>query len=146
MAKLTFKMDEVKKIVAHSKGREHGTEHYGEKLDPKRFKEFLYLVHDQGVYLMSGAKERQPNPDGKTPIYVTYAEGCNPETDGEWYDEARYLVGGDDFAIPLGLDIFETAIRLYEQAGQDKIAINLGAKTLSIVMPKTRKKRGQAPA
>jgi hypothetical protein len=110
MAVLKFNADEVRKLVAHSKGREHPNELYGQPLD---MKEFLYLVHDSGVYLMSGAKERLPNPDSKIPesSLVAYAQGCNPKTDEDCYETSRCLVGGDDFGEPVGLDALEGVLR-----------------------------------
>ena len=53
----------------------------------------IELVHDDGVYLF--AKE------GKK-IVVVYAEGCNPEKNKNYYETSCHLVGGGDFAHPLG--------------------------------------------
>lgn len=53
----------------------------------------LLLVHDQGIYIMSMSQ-----PVGARKI--VYAEGCNPETDPNWWDTSRRLVGGDDFGEP----------------------------------------------
>jgi hypothetical protein len=59
----------------------------------------LFFVHDQGVYLMSNGEPRDIiTADGKETTYVAYAEHCNPKTDADWWDNARGLVGGDDFA------------------------------------------------
>jgi hypothetical protein len=60
----------------------------------------LFFVHDQGVYLMSNGEPRDMGDDGRTP-YVAYAEGCNPETDENWWETSRDLVGGDDFVEEL---------------------------------------------
>jgi hypothetical protein len=57
----------------------------------------LYFVHDQGLYLMSPGLLRDDNPEGQTNHLCAYAEGCDPERDGEWWDNARAIVGGDDF-------------------------------------------------
>lgn len=53
----------------------------------------LLLVHDQGVYIMSAVQ-----PIGQRTII--HAEGCNPDTDDDWWETARRLVGGDDFGEP----------------------------------------------
>lgn len=107
MSRLEFNAAEVRRLVNHSRGKNHTL--YGEPIPEK---EYLYLVHDHGVYLMSGADERFLTVDAKgEPKSVTsYAKGCNPETDEDWYDTARDLVGGDDFGevIPL-LDVPEGA-------------------------------------
>lgn len=53
----------------------------------------LWLVHDQGVYLMPGIEE------GGKAAHIIYARGCDPEKNVDtWYDRAHDLVGGDDFA------------------------------------------------
>lgn len=53
----------------------------------------LLLVHDQGIYIMSMSQ-----PVGARTI--VYAEGCNPDTDADWWNTSRHLVGGDDFGEP----------------------------------------------
>jgi hypothetical protein len=57
----------------------------------------LLFVHDRGVYLMSNGIPRDMDA-AQTGSHVVYAEYCNPNTDTEWYDNSRELVGGDDFA------------------------------------------------
>jgi hypothetical protein len=57
----------------------------------------LLFVHDRGVYLMSNGIPRDLDAGGSG-SYVVYAEHCNPNTDEDWYDNSRELVGGDDFA------------------------------------------------
>lgn len=57
----------------------------------------LLFVHDQGLYLMASGLLRDDNPPGQTRHLCAYAEGCDPDSDGMWYDNARDLVGGDDF-------------------------------------------------
>jgi hypothetical protein len=131
MAVLKFNADEVRKLVAHSKGREHPNEFYGQPLD---IKEFLYLVHDSGVYLMSGAKERLPDPDSKIPeaSFVSYAKGCNPKTDEDCHETSRALVGGDDFGEPVGLDGLE---RVLSQQGKTFV-ITLSKRSIGIRLAK----------
>jgi hypothetical protein len=95
MATLEFDAADVKKIVEHALAakKHHGTQ------DPA-----LILVHDQGVYLMSNGVPTLPRPGN-----VTYAKGCYPERDPEWYDTAYDKVGGDDFAefLPWCEDILQ---------------------------------------
>jgi hypothetical protein len=131
MAKLTFDIERVKKMVAHSKGKKHKDTIYGQPLVGEQYKEYLYLVHDQGVYLMSGAEERQPNENPlKISCYAAYAQGCDPDKDSEWYDEARHLVGGDDFAEPLPLKMFEDIIA---RSGTKKtLVLTLTPKTIKL--------------
>ena len=63
----------------------------------KETKPSLFLVHDDGVYLMSASTVDNSAEDGQRQR-VAYAQGCNPKTDEDHYENARDLVGGDDFA------------------------------------------------
>lgn len=63
-----------------------------ESTDEKCF----FLVKDQGVYLCNAFDSE----DKKSPRElgtVSYAVGCNPQTDEDWFLKAQSL-GGDDFA------------------------------------------------
>lgn len=62
--------------------------------------EDILFVKDQGVYLMAR---------GLTENAVVYAQGFNPETDDfdDWYDTARDICGGDDFAETIPLATFQ---------------------------------------
>lgn len=61
----------------------------------------LFFVHDDGVYLMSNGDPADLKSPGELSCYAAYAEGCDPDKDAEYYETARYLVGGDDFAETL---------------------------------------------
>lgn len=54
----------------------------------------LAFVHDQGIYLMP---INPTIPGQNRSNWVVYAKDCNPDTDEDWWDTARGLVGGDDF-------------------------------------------------
>lgn len=95
----------------------------------------VVLVHDQGVYLISNAIA----PDLADPKdvdrqharrFVAYASGCNPETDRDWYETARDMVGGDDFAetLPWAQDM----LRLLD-AGEKTITIRLTEDSAELV-------------
>ncbi|TPL21127.1 DUF3085 domain-containing protein [Mesorhizobium sp. B2-4-9] len=51
----------------------------------------LWLVGDQGVYIMSNGKL----PDGERPL-VTYSEECHPVGNPDWFHYKRRHFGGDD--------------------------------------------------
>lgn len=104
MSRLTFDAADVRRVAAHA--LRTGTQN-------------VLLVHDQGVYLMSGGEPRDI-VEGTT-SFCAFAKGCDPRSDDEWYDTARSLVGGDDFGEELP---FATAM-LHEA---DK-----GAKTVTLV-------------
>lgn len=38
---------------------------------------------------------------------VIYMKGCNPKTDEDWWDEAYYRFGGDDFGVHLPIKWLE---------------------------------------
>jgi hypothetical protein len=51
----------------------------------------LWLVGDQGVYIMSNGKL----PDGGRPL-VVYSEECHPVGNPDWFDYKHRHFGGDD--------------------------------------------------
>jgi len=114
MTKLIFKSVDLLRVVDHSLAAPKQAEQTidyndsGPVTAPVEAPAIL-LVHDKGVYLMSNGEPGDPL-DGKGEgfrRYVAYAEGCNPTTDSGWYDNSRYLVGGDDFGecLPWAADI-----------------------------------------
>lgn len=79
----------------------------------------LHFVKDSGIYLMSNAT-RDGRPDERPkPVY---AEGFNPDKVAfeDWWDEARRIVGGDDFVEPLDLTEGMVAMAKLIRAGQVK--------------------------
>lgn len=90
---LIFKTADVLRCVNHAlESKEWGTG-YDKNATPQPG---LYLVHDNGVYLMSNGNPGDWMPE-KDKCYVAYAESCNPDTDENFYENSRDLVGGDDF-------------------------------------------------
>lgn len=104
MARLTFDGASVKELYEHAKSCAHYRKVYGEDKGPG-----LFLVHDQGVYLMSGGIPHLEHPDCPENHKVAYAKGCNPEKDRGWWEEAKSLVGGDDFAEHIPIDWWDDA-------------------------------------
>jgi len=51
----------------------------------------LWLVGDQGVYIMSNGKL----PDGQSPL-VVYSEECHPVGNPDWFHYKHRHFGGDD--------------------------------------------------
>jgi len=70
----------------------------------------LFLVHDQGVYLMSASTEDNPEKKG-TKQKVLYAEGLDPSKNQYCWEDAREEVGGDDFGENIDLEVFKKAIK-----------------------------------
>ena len=137
MGLLKFDYDEVRELYDHALSCEEFKGAYGQKPVPS-----LFLVHDQGVYLMSAGIPHLPNTAGKPESSkVAYAEGCSPDDD-DWWDEARRLVGGDDFAEVLPLNLFEQVLGL--GLVDIRITVNLGATRLTVSYTgckKTQKKK-----
>lgn len=71
----------------------------------------LFLVHDQGVYLLPGSPSIPGKKEGHH--WVAYAKDCNPDTDEDWWDTARSLVGGDDFGenISESIDVIRACVK-----------------------------------
>ena len=148
MSKLVFAAADVRRIVEHSiSAPEQGKIADYSKANAKNgFKAEMktpteptvVLVHDQGVYLMSNGTPRdtvkRTSPNGKVELdssFCAYAEGCNPEKDkDDWYDNARDLVGGDDFGEYLP---WAKTIKEMLDQGATHIVVNYGASRLSVV-------------
>lgn len=94
-----FKTDDVRRCVEHALNSTTWSMGWAEEEQPVPA---LFFVHDHGVYLMSNGEPRDiVDVNGKENTYVAYAQHCNPHADNEWWDNARELVGGDDFAETL---------------------------------------------
>jgi len=92
----------------------------------------LWLVHDHGVYLMSSGiphLEREDKPESSK---VVYARFCNPNIDGESWETARRLVGGDDFAENIPLETWMGAFFFIDKKGGDKIVIDISAQSIEV--------------
>ena len=109
MTKLKFKATDVAELVAHSKAAEKHRAPYGigEPVPG------LFLVKDEGIYLMSNGQPTLPRKDGQKGTHVVYAQGFDPtERDRmEVWEDARAAVGGDDFAEMLPLTMFEQCMK-----------------------------------
>lgn len=99
----TFSANEVRALIARgqSDAQANGgyrNPHYG--LSPgKDEKPGLWLVGDQGVYLMSNGKLAE----GMRPM-VCYAAECDPSTNPDWWHYKQRHFGGDD-----GIDFLDAA-------------------------------------
>jgi len=60
-----------------------------------------FIAKDHGAYIGATNNEKGDNFQSK----LFYFSGCNPDTDEEFYDNARNKFGGDDFG-----DFFDAAI------------------------------------
>jgi hypothetical protein len=87
----------------------------------------LWLVGDEGVYLLSNGKLAE----GARPL-VLYSEECHPKGDIDWWDYKRRWFGGDDgieyFAADQLIPLFDRsmgATHLQMQLTDDSILLKL---------------------
>lgn len=108
MTNLVFATEDVKPLVAHARASKQWHKTYEEVEGPA--KPALWLVKDEGIYLMSNGNPRQM-ADG-TESLVAYAQGFDPRVGDRMdvYEAAREAVGGDDFADALPIEWFEDAL------------------------------------
>jgi len=146
MTVLTFKADDVKRVVEHtiksqqSEITDWSTATEANGWTPKTTvpkEAHVVFVHDQGVYLMSNGTPRdmvkRKSLNGKHDTdgsFVAYAKGCDPTKDANWYDMAHAMVGGDDFGeyLPWAEAILERI-----NAGAKTIRISCGQNSLKLL-------------
>lgn len=121
-----FKTSEIKRCVEHALNSTKWREGY--KPQPA-----ILFVHDDGVYCISNGNPGDMVDDRH--VYRAFADGCDPNKDEDYYDEARYLVGGDDFgeAITVNSDWLKSCDAFEE------MHIRVNAKSMSITFKKRKK-------
>lgn len=75
----------------------------------------------------------QAKTKDKSPIF--YVEHCNPHTDPDYYENARTLYGGDDFALRLPanwLEMFEAHVAKHPRKW--KFSIRLSTRSASLIL------------
>lgn len=130
MNKLSFCAVETANLVRHSFASDEHKETLGGESGPG-----IFLIGDQGVYLLSTGNPGQPNPKKKGSLKVVYAEGCDPSKDEDnWYDNKARTFGHDD-----GLEylpISEADLKFLETA--KTVVIEFNDETLSVSFVKAR--------
>lgn len=124
--KLTFDVKLVQQLLDDSKNAKEWRLAYGEYSDKAEARPGLWLVGDQGVYLMSNSKDGVLK-DGSTPEnpshLVAYAHQCDPTSKGDdWYDNKRAAFGGDDGVEFLDASFIEGALA---KAKNGKMTLNI---------------------
>lgn len=129
MGVCVFKTSEIKRCVQHALS--------STKWDMGWSKESpqpaILFVHDHGVYVMSNGKPT--DMEGEQSAYVAYAKGCHPKKDEDFYEEARFLVGGDDF----GETIVITPDWLRRCDVYEEMRVRVNTKSMSITFNKPKK-------
>jgi hypothetical protein len=139
MSRLMFDLAALRPIVEHALSASEHAPVFGQTppIAPA-----LWLVKDDGIYLMSNGRPRQiaddsfPNDqDQHGQSLVVYAEGFDPtkaDSTAVWY-AARDAVGGDDFGEPLPAEWFKDAL----DRGASTITLNVTNRAIHVVLPIT---------
>lgn len=120
------------KIEAFQK--EHGREPGLEELDAYNppVPEGVILVKDQGAYLMSNCSfDEHPKSENGTSADVAYAKGMKP-ADPNFYDNAREVFGGDDFAMTLPGSFIEAGMRLAQSKNRKTFQLKVSDESFSV--------------
>ena len=139
MSRLMFDLAALRPIVEHALSASEHAPTFGQTppIAPA-----LWLVKDDGIYLMSNGRPRQiaddspatgQDQDGQS--LVVYAEGFDPtkaDPVAVWY-AAREAVGGDDFGEPLPAEWFKDALG----RGETTITLDVTACAIRVVLPLT---------
>jgi hypothetical protein len=129
---LTFDRTQVEALLQHSVNSTSWRPTFEGK---KSEKPGLWLVGDQGVYLMSNGNPGSLKPDGSGSHVVCYADQVDPvklEFD-TWWANKRASFGGDDGCDLLEADVIRRAITA---AGtSDRIALNVTPQFIEVAAP-----------
>ena len=148
MTRLFFDMEQVAGLARHSRdaaGRRmtmaQRAEIYGEDRcavpqpgEDRLAPPCLWLVKDEGIYLMSPGIHPGPEPgDRSTRAPVAYASGFDPTRDDRMavWDRARAAVGGDDFAEAVPLEWVDAALA----ARAPEFALEFGPDAIGLLLP-----------
>lgn len=160
---LTFKVNEVRRLVEHSKAAKKHTPSYEDlfnsayhrggkvvekngwpdrdNIDIDKIPAGLLLVKDQGVYLLSNGSPALLVDPSATRQVVAYAKEADPTSGAEfddWWEAGQRIMGGDDCAETLPLTMFEPVLALL--ADDDSMKIKVTAHQIQVLLP--RKKKG----
>ena len=130
--KLTFDSKLVQQLLDDSKNASEWRLAYGEHSDPKDAQPGLWMVGDQGVYLMSNSKDGvlKPGSTAEQPNHlVAYAHQCDPDGGGDWYSNKRTAFGGDDGVEFLEAKFIEAALA---KAKSGKMSLNVTPTRISV--------------
>ena len=142
MRKLVFEdVEAIKELYEHTKGCAKHKKTYGGLTGPG-----LWLVHDQGVYLMSNGIPHLEDPDRPKSSKIVQAKGCDPKKDDGWWEESCQLVGGDDFVEHLPISSWDRIFKLSEKCSNGRIEIEVTNKSIAVSFvevrrPKKKKKK-----
>lgn len=116
-------------VIVDNQGRTEADPNFSfpdqDKLDKSKLCASFWLVKDQGLYIMhNGVCET----DDKVNRTVVYAEGCDPDNDPDWYENARSIFGGDDGCNAIPLDWYIKALN----PNRRKFIIDIKSNSMSL--------------
>lgn len=132
MAQLIFDGPQVLDLLAHAAASTKHSAPYGLGRDPGPG---LFLVHDDGVYLMSNGQPMQPKENGESGAKVIYAKGYEPprlikdEDRNDQYFKIVAAVGGEDFVEFIEAKVFE---KIEPGRVLSEVEINLSADRMMV--------------
>lgn len=99
MSLLKFDLRGAARLAGHAANAQS----WGDTYIEKGTRPGLWLVADQGVYLMSNGTPGLMDTTHEPPkSAVVYAAGLDPEVDkDDWYDRKVSIIGGDDMVVTL---------------------------------------------
>ena len=108
-------------------------------IDPTKIPAGLWLVGDQGVYLMSNAPFDEEA--AKNNAHIAFADEVNPETMefDDWYDNKQMIFGADDGVEFLSAEMLEEAL----SSGAEKLVIDMDAESFKVLTMPTSPEPGQ---
>ena len=103
---LTFPKARVRELLEHSKAAATRRPSYSQTADPTKIPAGLWLVGDQGVYLMSNATMSE----GQKRAELVYAAEVDPDKldFDTWWANKRASFGGEDGVEFLEADLIES--------------------------------------
>lgn len=148
MTRLFFDMEQVAGLARHSRAAPERrmtmgqrAEIYGEDRcavaqpgEERLAPPCLWLVKDEGIYLMSPGIHPEPASDDRPErAPVAYASGFDPTRDDRMavWDRARDAVGGDDFAEAVPLEWVDAALA----ARSPEFALAFGPDAIGLLLP-----------
>jgi hypothetical protein len=134
MIELRFPLRDVLAVAEHAIAALNHKPTYANTVDGTVPASALWLVGDDGIYLMSNGLPEQPHPDGGDRLLVVFADGY---TTAMSKHDVTEEIGGDDFcdAMPL-LDTQTAGVTLRAQLtagvafGRDLFVIHLDSTSI----------------
>jgi len=148
MTRLYFDMEQVAGLARHSREAPERRMTMGQRAEiygaercavpqpgeERRAPPCLWLVKDEGIYLMSPGIHRGTE-SGDRPVRppVAYASGFDPTRDDRMavWDRAHAAVGGDDFAEAVPVEWVDAALA----ARAPEFALDFGPDAIGLLLP-----------